>query len=50
MDKVVTKGREDDSKDWVGVYEKVLDDIGWRNATKFVIHIADTPIYRKIFI
>ena len=34
MDKEETKGSGDDSEDWVGAYEKVLDDIRWNNGTK----------------
>ena len=49
MSKVEAKGGGDDSEDWVGAYDKVLHDIGWRNGTKLVIHIADAPAHGKIF-
>ena len=49
MDKVEVKGEGDYSVDWVGAYEKVLQDIGQRNGTKLVIHIVDTSTHGKLF-
>ena len=32
-------------EDWVGAYDKALDNIAWRYGTRLIIHIADAPAH-----
>ena len=48
--KVKATGGGDDAEDWVGAYKKAIYEIGWREGTKLIIHIADAPAHGKIFL
>ena len=34
-------------EDWVGAYDKALDNIAWRYGTRLIIHIAAAPAHRS---
>ena len=38
-------GGGDDPEDWVGAYNLAIDSIAWRNGTRLIIHIADSPAH-----
>ena len=41
-------GGGDGPEDWVGAYSKALN-LNWRNGTKLIIHIADSPAHTQEF-
>ena len=38
-------GGGDEPEDWVGAYDQALNNIAWRNGTRLIIHIADSPAH-----
>ena len=38
-------GGGDGPEDWVGAYDFACNNIGWRNGTRLIIHIADAPAH-----
>ena len=42
--KIVAEGGNDIEEDWVGAYNMALN-LNWRDGTKLIIHIADSPAH-----
>ena len=42
-------GGGDEPEDWVGAYEKIINAINWKDGTKLIIHIADSPAHTQLF-
>ena len=42
--KIVAEGGNDIQEDWVGAYNMALN-LNWRDGTKLIIHIADSPAH-----
>ena len=40
-------GGGDEPEDWVGAYEKAINSINWKEGTKLIIHIADSPAHTQ---
>ena len=47
--KIKVNGGGDDPEDWVGAYNKIINDFNWKDGTRLVIHIADAPAHTKEF-
>ena len=42
-------GGGDEPEDWVGAYNKIINNLNWKDGTKLIIHIADSPAHTKEF-
>jgi len=47
--KIKVNGGGDDPEDWVGAYNKIINDFNWKDGTRLIIHITDAPAHTKEF-
>jgi hypothetical protein len=46
---VSASGGGDGPEDWVGAYDRALNDMSWREGQKLIIHLADAPAHGREF-
>ena len=46
---ICATGGEDIPEDWVGAYKLANEKISWRKGIKFIIHLVDAGVHRKLF-